>query len=450
MQLYLRENTATNKPQASQVAKPSQHPQTKYDPTSGKPICGRFNIQHLGVHCAAANLPTIDVHALSHTAILPTTLSSPLPPPPTHPLLKKNSGEALTSPCPPFPHCSRTWPHGKLFSTMTLIGTSFSMVSEQDFHWSTLILMLLTFPPTSTPKSKSSQLPNTKHRLESQIAEELVCGHYVWCNTHPTIVSAVSAIPKPDGSLQLIHDMSRPESQGVNAYASKDPCKYQTIDEILCTFRLHPGYFMAVVELKSAYRSVHIKPKQHCITGLRWWFSGDENATMMCDTRLPFGCRKSPWILNWITQAVVLVMNFRGYDTLAYLDDFIVTGSDFHSCKAALDAFIILLRSLGFQINWAKILDPSQSVTFLGVNIDSAAGELSLKPDKLHGVLAIIRDFQRRHSASRKQLECLAGKLIWASHVTPWGRSHVKSVYSLISTSSSLGTKGSWFPSNGT
>ena len=43
MQLYLRENAATNKPQASHVSKPNQHPQTKYDPTSGKPICGRFN-----------------------------------------------------------------------------------------------------------------------------------------------------------------------------------------------------------------------------------------------------------------------------------------------------------------------------------------------------------------------------------------------------------------------
>ena len=193
---------------------------------------------------------------------------------------------------------------------MTLIGTSFSMISAQVFHWSTRILMLLTSPPASTPNSKSSQLLNTKHRLEAQISEELVSGHYVRCNTHdPTIVSAVSAVPKPDGSLRLIHDLSRPESQGVNAYASKDPCKYQTIDEVLRT--LHPGYFMAVVDLKSAYRSVHIKPKEHCITGLRWWFSGDENATMMCDTRLPFGSRKSPSIFNRITQAVVRAMNSR-------------------------------------------------------------------------------------------------------------------------------------------
>ena len=183
-------------------------------------------------------------------------------------------------------------------------------------------------------------------------------------------------------------------------------------------------------------------PKEHCITGLRWWFSGDENATMMCDTRLPFGSRKSPSIFNRITQAVVRAMNSRGYDTLAYLDDFIVTGSDFHSCKAALDALIILLRSLGFQINWAKIQDPSQSVTFLEVNIDSVAGELSLRPEKLQEVQAIIRDFQRRCRASRKQLERLAGKLIWASRVTPRGRSHVKSVYSLILTLRLPGHKG--------
>ena len=97
-------------------------------------------------------------------------------------------------------------------------------------------------------------------------------------------------------------------------------------------------------------------------------------------------------------------MNSRRDDTLAYLDDFIVTGSDLHSCKAALDALIILLRSLRFHINWAKIQDPSQSVTFLGVTIDSVTGELSLKPDKLQEVLAIIRDFQRRRRVPENNL----------------------------------------------
>ena len=55
------------------------------------------SIQHLGVHCVAANLPTFAVHALSRTAMLPTTLS-PLPPPPTHPLLQKTQDKPWQAP----------------------------------------------------------------------------------------------------------------------------------------------------------------------------------------------------------------------------------------------------------------------------------------------------------------------------------------------------------------
>ena len=91
---------------------------------------------------------------------------------------------------------------------------------------------------------------------------------------------------------------------------------------------------------------------EYNITGLSWKFSGDKYPTLMCDTRLPFGSHKSPAVFNWITQAVVRITNIHGYSTLAYLDDFFVTGPDFSSCKAALYALITLLRSLGFQINW--------------------------------------------------------------------------------------------------
>ena len=46
MQLYLRENVSTSKQpqgQGYQASKPSHHPQTRFDPASGKPICGQFN-----------------------------------------------------------------------------------------------------------------------------------------------------------------------------------------------------------------------------------------------------------------------------------------------------------------------------------------------------------------------------------------------------------------------
>ena len=44
MQLFLRDGPALGKPLVSSGGKPfSSHPHTRYDPGSGKPICGRFN-----------------------------------------------------------------------------------------------------------------------------------------------------------------------------------------------------------------------------------------------------------------------------------------------------------------------------------------------------------------------------------------------------------------------
>ena len=37
----------------------------------------------------------------------------------------------------------------------------------------------------------------------------------------------------------------------------------------------------------------------------------------------------------------------------------------------AMNTLIALLRELGFRINWYKVVDPVQSITFLGVQIDT-------------------------------------------------------------------------------
>ena len=59
-----------------------------------------------------------------------------------------------------------------------------------------------------------------------------------------------------------------------------------------------PSAFIAKVDLKAAYRSVPIKTMHHTLTGLRWTFSGDRNATNIVDRMLGFGIRKSPSVFN--------------------------------------------------------------------------------------------------------------------------------------------------------
>ena len=79
---------------------------------------------------------------------------------------------------------------------------------------------------------------------------------------------------------------------------------------------------MAVVDLKSAYRSFHIRPDEQTITGLQWQFSGQKHPLTMRDTRLPFGARKSPAIFNRITQAVARSLRQAGHHVVVYLVDF--------------------------------------------------------------------------------------------------------------------------------
>ena len=98
----------------------------------------------------------------------------------------------------------------------------------------------------------------------------------------------------------------------------------------------------------------------------------------MCDTRLPFGARKSPPIFNRITQAVARSLRQAGHHVVVYLDDFFLCGPDFLSCKTTYDALILKLRDLGFQINWKKVVDPCQQLVFLGIQINTMTGRVTL------------------------------------------------------------------------
>lgn len=74
--------------------------------------------------------------------------------------------------------------------------------------------------------------------------------------------------------------------------------------------------------------------------------------------------------------------------------------------------------------------------------IDTVYGELSLKPDKLSELIDLLHTFLSRKRASRRQLEQLAGKLCWASHVVPWGTAHTRPIFTLLSTLKQPSHKG--------
>lgn len=85
--------------------------------------------------------------------------------------------------------------------------------------------------------------------------EEINEVSYLVVKEKPSIISHLSAISKPDGTIQLIHDASRPIGQAVNDYVYNVRSeKYQSIKDV--ENLITPGCFMAKIDLKFAYRHV--------------------------------------------------------------------------------------------------------------------------------------------------------------------------------------------------
>ena len=275
--------------------------------------------------------------------------------------------------------------------------------------------------PVQCDNHKSAQPGSPLYeQATAQILKEVQMGNYEVVSNPPLIVSPMGIIPKPDGGVRLIHDCSLPRGSSVNDYCSSDWHQhFSRVDEAAAL--VTEGCYMAKVDLQSAYRSVKISEHSKQVTGLKWQFG--DTTVYLRDTRLCFGSKLAPGIFHRLTQAVRRMLIRRGLKaTVVYLDDFFIKADTLKECAEAMNVLIALLRKLGFQINWKKVVDPSTRIIFLGIEIDSIVMCLRLPEDKLTQVRQELFIFLNRKRASKKQLQSLAGKLNFCASVVYGGR----------------------------
>ena len=285
--------------------------------------------------------------------------------------------------------------------------------------------------PAFTPNHPSALDPKYRAQVHARICEEIVDGNYKVLASPPKIVSALAVVPKPNGDIRLIHDLSRPSHRSLNDYASKDFCKYVTVEEALRTCT--PGSYLATLDLQWAYRSISIRECEQVLTGLAWKLDGTGiQDVFLADCKLPFGARKSPAIFSRITQSIQRMMHRKGFNVSCYLDDFLLHAPTRERCSQALRELVTLLRSLGLRINWQKVCDPCQQQTYLGLHIDTVKGTLRLDPHKALDLKLYLQDILGRNRMSKAQLRSLGGRLNWAANVHVWGRAFMSSVFKAI------------------
>ena len=204
--------------------------------------------------------------------------------------------------------------------------------------------------------------------------------------------------------------------------------KYKSVDNVLSMLNRHD--YLAVVDIKSAYRALSIYPEHRSLFGLRW--NLDNNDIFIEDGRMCFGLRVGPMQFDNVSEFIYRILSdLYGIQIVNYLDDFIVLSSSEDETQWAQNRVINTLRYLGFHISWSKVTSPSQVCRFLGLDIDSNEMEIRLPLDKLEKLKGLSAKYINKNSIGKKELESLGGLLSHCAHVVDGGRVYTRRFYDL-------------------
>ena len=146
------------------------------------------------------------------------------------------------------------------------------------------------------------------------------------------------------------------------------------------------GDWLVKVDLKDAYFSVPIH-RDHW----RYLCFTLEERTFQF-TCLPFGLTSAPWVFTKTLIPIAALGRELGFRLVIYIDDILLMAESKEMAQEQGTALIYLLQCLGFTINLEKtVTTPTQSIEFLGFNVNTVSMELSLPATKLKTIRAESR-----------------------------------------------------------
>ena len=130
---------------------------------------------------------------------------------------------------------------------------------------------------------------------------------------------------------------------------------------------------------------------------------------------LPFGLNTAPRVFTKLLKPIAAYLRKRGIQIIVYFDNFLILGSSIEESKANTQLTLDLLQWLGFTINWEKsVLVPTQSLTFLGLSIDSQTMLFSLPERKVLNIQNRCQSLIGNPTPSAREVASLIARLaIW-------------------------------------
>lgn len=235
------------------------------------------------------------------------------------------------------------------------------------------LLWLAAFPngPAQVYQRNHPSALNQQAFVSQAVRELLATRTAVAVPERPHCVMPLGVVPKPGtDKLRLIYD-----ARFLNSHVQCPSFKYETLAGLSSVLR--PGDQLFTVDLKSGYHHLDIAEDFWKYLGFEW------EGQYYVFTQLPFGLAPACWAFTKLTEALYTTWRGEGHRFTYYIDDSLHAHQTVAGLLRWRTRVLADFESAGFIVSDSKCsLDPSTCKKYLGANVDTAAGCLTVPAGK--------------------------------------------------------------------
>ena len=273
-----------------------------------------------------------------------------------------------------------------------------------------------------TTTGNHASVMNNVEVVDSIVQKEIKLGRVRGPFDYPPLtkfhVSPLGLIPKHEpGSYRLIHNLSFPPDESVNAAIPRELCTvtYETLDDALgWVLYFGKGCLMAKADIEEAYRNIPIHPESQHLLGFTW------NGKLYYDCCLPFGLSYSCRLFERFATALqwILINEYKVDGISHLLDDFMHFGpANDDSCRTGISCFMLICRRLNIPVKQSKTVPPTTCAVLHGIEVNTEAIEVRLPCDKLNKAIQAISKIEYREKIRKRELQAVISLLAFLCRV---------------------------------
>ena len=223
-------------------------------------------------------------------------------------------------------------------------------------------------------------------------------------------IQPLHVIIKAGKKPRLVIDLSR----NLNDHLEYEYFNYSCVDDAVEAS--HPGCWYGKLDLSNCFLSFPLHPS------VRRYFCFRFEGELYQFTHMPFGLSTAPRVCTQLLSVVQFALAELGIHDIRYLDDFFLIGASEEDVARHLLLAQSTIRQFGLVVNPDKTEGPAQSLSFLGVQLDSVNQTVSCTPARVEELTALLRSLLRQRVITRGHAASLIGKLSFAAQVLPGAR----------------------------